>query len=60
MNSMKEIQDVLEIKFINNVNEIACNKIIKFDFKGDFIVIRVRAKIIFIKIIILIIIQYIF
>jgi hypothetical protein len=60
MNNIKEIQDVLEIKFIINVNVIAWNKIIKFDFKGDFKVIRIRDKIIFNIIIILIIIQYIF
>lgn len=60
MNNINEIHDVLLIKLIINVKLIDWIKIIKFDLKGDFIVIKIIDKIRLVKIIIFIIIQYIF
>lgn len=61
INNIKEIHEVFIIKLIIIVNLIDCIKIIKFDLKGDFIIVKIKDKVKLIKIIILAIkIQYIF
>lgn len=60
INNINEIHDVLLIKLIIKVNEIDWQRIIKFDLSGDFIKVKSVDSVKLIKIINLVIIQYIF
>lgn len=60
INIINEIHDVLLIKFIISVKEMDWLKIIRFELNGDFIKVNIIDNIKLIKIIILVIIQYIF
>ena len=57
---MNEIHDVLLIKLIIIVKAIDCIKIIKFDLNGDFIIVKINDRLKLMKIMILVIMQYIF
>jgi len=58
-NSIKEIHDVLFIKFIISVIIIDWAKIVRLELSGDFNIIKLIAKIRFVIIMILIIMKYI-
>lgn len=60
INNINEIHDVLLIKLIIKVSEMDWQRIIKFDLNGDFIIVKSVDNIKLVKIINLVIIQYIF
>lgn len=60
INNINEIHDVLLIKLIIKVSEMDWQRITKFDLNGDFIIVKSVDNIKLVKIINLVIIQYIF
>ena len=60
INNINEIHDVLLIKLIIKVSETDWQRITKFDLNGDFIIVKSVDNIKLVKIINLVIIQYIF